>query len=455
MTRRIAPGRLGIVHAVAVLACLSAGAVSVHGEDWPQFRGKGNTGVWEETGILEKFPAEGLARRVRWRTPVKVGYGGPSVADGRVFVTDFAYTTRPRGTERALALDEATGRILWTREWESNYSGMGYDRGPRASPTVDGDRVYFLGAMGALLCLNAQTGDIVWKKDLPTEYSMRTETWDGNWGFVAPPLVDGDQLIVKVGGEPNAKVVAFDKRTGKERWRALKSDTGPAPSPLVIVTAAGRRQLIVWHDAAITALDPQTGEVYWEHPWKIDVSMAVHTPVQVGSLLFFSAYYQGALTLSLDDQKPTARVLWKSKSDSEVITDAVHVMIMTPIILGDYIYGLDTFGQLRCVNLKTGERVWETQAVTKERARWASGHIVLHGDRLFVNNDRGELIIVEPKPDGYHEISRTFLIKPTSPPENRRELVNVNWSHPAYASKHIYARNDEEIICASLAVDGK
>jgi hypothetical protein len=99
--------------------------------------------------------------------------------------------------------------------------------------------------------------------------------------------------------------------------------------------------------------------------------------------------------------------------------------------------------------------VWETQAVTKERARWSSGSIIRHGDHLFVKNDRGELIIVKPAPDGYHEVSRTMLIKPTSTPGNRRELGAVNWTEPAYANRHIYVRNDEEIICASLAVDGK
>ena len=99
-------------------------------------------------------------------------------------------------------------------------------------------------------------------------------------------------------------------------------------------------------------------------------------------------------------------------------------------------------------------RVWESQALTKERARWASAFIVRHGNRLFINNDRGELIIIEPSPDGYREVSRTQLIKPTTAPTSRRALGALNWSEPAYANRHVYARNDEEIICASLATDG-
>jgi outer membrane protein assembly factor BamB len=144
-------------------------------------------------------------------------------------------------------------------------------------------------------------------------------------------------------------------------------------------------------------------------------------------------------------------MLWKGKSDNELQTDGLHAVTDTPVIQGDYIYGICSYGQFRCLLAKTGERVWESQAVTKERARWASGQIVRNGDRVFINNDRGELILARLAPDGYHEISRTNLIKPTTPPGNRRELVYINWSHPAYANKHVYARNDEEIICATLA----
>ena len=410
--------------------------------------------MWNETGLIDKFPDGGL--KVLWRTPVNGGLSGPAVGNGRVYVTDFAYTTRPRGIERALALDEKTGAILWTQQWEVNYAGLGYDRGPRSTPTVDGDRVYVLGAQGALLCLNVKTGEVIWKKDFIAEYHAPTGTWSGNWGYVAPPLIDGDRVICKVGGEPNAKVVAFDKHTGKELWKALSSESGPAPSPLIIINAGKTPQLIVWHDSAIDSLDPATGKLYWEHPWKISTSMAVQTPVQTGptgSMLLFSAYYNGALVLSLDEDKPAFRVMWKSESESEVVTDAVHSMIMTPVVIGDYFYGIDTFGQLRCVNLKTGERVWETQAVTKEKVRHATAHFIRNGDRVFINNDFGELIIARLDPMGYHEISRTQLISPTAPATQRRTGGKINWTQPAYANKHIITRNDEEIVSASLAAE--
>src|SRR5262249_29769278 len=165
--------------------------------------------------------------------------------------------------------------------------------------------------------------------------------------------------------------------------------------------------------------------------------------------------YDRPMMVSLDETKPGATVVWKGKSDSEIQTDGLHAVITTPVIIGDYIYGICSYGQFRCLRVKTGERIWESQAVTKERARWASGVIVRNGDRLFIKNGRGALIIVSPSADGDHEVNRRKLIKPTSPPQNRLELVNVNWLYPAYANKHIYARNDEEIICASLAADGR
>jgi outer membrane protein assembly factor BamB len=439
------------------LACIAAfltiAGVGIRADDWPEIRGKGRLGVWNETGILEKFPEGGL--KVLWRTPVGAGYTGPSVANGRVFLMDYRETQRLRGIERALALDEKTGKILWTQEWPANYGGISWPVGPRATPTVDGDRVYVVGADGKMFCLSVKDGSIIWKKDYAADYKADHRTWAFDWGFASSPLVDGERLICLVGGSPDAKVVAFDKMTGKEIWRALTSESDIGVAQPIIIDAGGVRQLIIWYPGAVASLDPVTGKILWQQPYKVGGSMTVALPVQHGSELFLTTFYDGPLMLTLDDKKAAASVLWKGTSDSEILTDGLHAVLATPVRIGDYIYGICSYGQFRCLRAKTGERVWETQAVTKERARWASGHIVLHGDRLFINNDRGELIIVEPKPDGYHEISRTFLIKPTSPPENRRELVNVNWSHPAYANRHIYARNDEEIICASLAAEGK
>src|SRR5438034_5636917 len=172
-------------------------------DDWPEIRGKGRLGVWNETGILDKFPEGGL--KVLWRTPIRAGYSGPAVADGRVFVLDYVETQRPRGTERAVALDQKTGKILWTREWPVDYRGILWPVGPRATPTVDGDRVYVLGVNGKLFCLKVSDGSIIWKKDYVTDFGADPRTWAFNYGFTGAPLVAGNSLLCMVGGQPIGK----------------------------------------------------------------------------------------------------------------------------------------------------------------------------------------------------------------------------------------------------------
>src|SRR5262245_1004188 len=411
-------------------------------EDWPEWRGKGRTGVWTESDILDKFPENGLT--VAWRTPINGGFAGPAVASRRVYVTDFKRSAGMKGTERALCLDEKAGKILWTREWEADYQGLGYGTGPRATPTVDGDRVYIVGGSGKLFCLGSQNGNIIWQKDYTKDYGTQMPTW----GIANAPLVDGTRLIAIVGGQPDAKVMAFDKMTGKEIWRALASDSENGYSQPIIFDVGGRRQLIIWHPTAVSSLDPATGKVYWQQSFRLNMNMSLMTPVNSGSKLLVSSFYNGSMLLDLVGE--TGRIIWQGKSKSEINTDGLHAVVNTPVIDGDYIYGICSYGEFRCLKLQTGERVWETMDVTKEKARWASGFIVRHGDRFFINNDRGELIIAKLSPQGYQEISRTQLIKPTSNPGNRRELGAVNWSHPAYANRHIIARNDEEIISVSL-----
>ena len=412
-------------------------------EDWPEWRGKGRIGIWNESGILDEFSEKGLT--VLWRTPIHAGFAGPAVAAGRVFVTDFEATAGLKGTERALCLDEKSGKILWTRAWEVNYGKISYPVGPRATPTVDVDRVYIVGATGTLICLSTRTGDVIWQKDYAKDYGMQMPPW----GITSAPLVDRDRLIAIVGGQPDAKVMAFDKMTGKEIWRALPSDSEQGYCQPVIFEVGGIRQLIIWHPSAVVSLDPLTGKVYWQQPFRINMGMTLATPVLSGTHLLVSSFYNGSMLLDITGE--AARVLWKGKSDSEINTDGLHAVINTPVIDGDYIYGICSYGQFRCLDLKTGERVWETMEVTKEKARWASGLIVRQGDRYFINNDRGELIIAKLSPKGYQEISRTQLIKPTTNSGNRRELGAVNWSHPAYADRCVFARNDEEIVSVSLA----
>ena len=281
-------------------------------DDWPEWRGAGRRGVLAETGLVETFPDGGLP--VAWRTPIHGGYAGPAVAGGRVFITD-ARRPDPRATavvERALALDEETGEVLWTREWSTDYAGLQlvYAIGPRATPTVDGDRVYVLGAMGRLLALDVVDGTVRWEKDFPADFHTEVPSW----GMSGAPLVDGDRLICLVGGEPDAKMMAFDKHTGEEVWRALSSDWEPGYSQPIIIEAGGARQLIAWHPRDISSLDPETGEVYWEIRHIVDMGINPATAVQSGRYLFFTSQYGGARMLLLDEDRPGAEVLWEGSA---------------------------------------------------------------------------------------------------------------------------------------------
>jgi len=415
-------------------------------EDWPEWRGAGRRGVWNEAGVILQFPEQGLD--VRWRTPIAAGYSGPSVADGRVFVTDFQEQAGTKGSERILALDQLTGVRLWAHSWPVDYASIDYASGPRATPTIDKDRVYALGASGDLVCLRTDDGTELWR----TNFTRRFGTELPPWGMTAAPLVYGDLVIVVAFGNPDAKVVALDKFSGEEVWRALSStDSGPGYSQPILIEVEQRSSLIVWHAGALAALNPSNGELQWEQPFRVRMETPVATPVWSDPHLLVSAFFNGSRLYEVGSAG--AELQWSGSSDSGITTDGLHALMNSPVIDGDYIYGVCSFGQLRCLRLSTGERVWETQAVTREKARNASAFVVRNGDRYFINNDRGELIIATLSPDGYHEISRTHLINPTSKPGARRELGAVNWSHPAYADRHIFARNDEEIICASLAAE--
>lgn len=429
---------LVIFGALANAACLAA--------DWPEWRGRGRTGVWADEGIVERFSPAKL--QPRWSTPIAAGYAGPSVAGGRVFVTDFTRRDGTAGIERALALDERTGEVLWTREWPADYAGLEYPLGPRATPTVDGERVYVLGAVGDLLCLEAATGRVIWRKDFRRDFGADLPAW----GFSAAPVIDGSRVIAVAAGRPDAKVIALDKVSGEVQWKSLSpEDSEPGYSQPILIEAGGARQLIAWHAGAVSSLAPATGEIYWEHEFRVRMNTPIATPVISGGYLLVSAFFNGSRLLRLDGERPRAELVWAGSSESEIDSDGLHALMGAPVIKGDYVYGVCSYGQLRCLRLATGERVWETQAVTVEKARNASAFIVSNGGRYFINNDRGELIIAEFSPEGYAEISRAVLIEPTTKAgANRREMGAVNWSHPAYANGHVLARNDKQIRAVDL-----
>jgi outer membrane protein assembly factor BamB len=431
------------------------------GDDWPQWLGPKRDGVWRETGILEKFPKAGP--KVLWRTSIGGGYSGPAVAGNRVFITDrmlaadaknpasgFSKNQIP-GKERVLCLDDADGKIMWEHSYDCTYD-VQYPSGPRTTPVVGEGKVYTLGTMGDLLCLDVADGKVIWSKNLVNEYKAPVQVW----GFSAHPLLDGDRLICLVGGE-GSLVVAFHKDTGKELWKSL-SVSRAGYCPPMIFEAGGKRQLIIWHPQALVSLDPETGKEYWSQKFEVKADLTIPTPRADGDRLFISSFYNGSMMLKLDSSKPEAAVLWKGKAQSEMprLTDGLHSIISTPYFKGDYIYGVCSYGELRGLQAATGDRLWQTfQATTGAgEERWSNAFLVPNGDRFFLFNEHGDLIIAHLSPKGYEEISRAHLLEPTNmmvAAQRPKDRPGVLWSHPAFAHQSIYARNDKEIIRVSLA----
>ena len=434
MTPRIARLRW-----LLIIICSPVAAGSAVAEDWPQWRGPRRDGVWREKGLVAKFDKPALD--IKWRAKIGSGYSGPTVADGRVYVTD--RLVDPKQIERVHCFDEKTGKNLWTYAYDCTYSNVSYEAGPRASVLIDEGRAYSLGTMGHFFCFNAVSGTVLWQKNLNADYKIRMPVW----GIAASPLVEGDLIIVQIGGEGEACLVAFDKATGEQRWRSF-DDTASYSAPIVI-KQAGKRVLVCYTGANIVGLDPRSGKVHWQHPFPPKrMVLGIATPVLHKGMLFFTNFYDGSLLLKVDKKKLAVEKVWQRVGSNEKNTDSLQSIISTPYLRGDHIYGVDSFGQLRCLELRTGDRVWESlEAVPK--ARWATIHFIRNGKQVWMFNEKGELIIARLSPKGFKEISRAKLIEPTLGQLNRRG--GVCWAHPAFANKHVFARNDEELVCADLA----
>ena len=414
------------------------------GDEWPQWMGPRRDNVWREEGILERFPEGGP--KVLWRAPVKGGYAGPAVAGGKVFVTDFSAEGNlpgdnferktARGTERILCLDEETGAVLWEHSWPVTYT-ISYPAGPRCTPTVDGDRVYTLGAEGDLLCLDVAGRRVLWSKDLKKEYDTKAALW----GWAGHPLVDGERLVV-VAGTAKAHVVALDKTTGKELWRA-----GTAPeqgySPPTIVEVGGRRQVVLMKPDGMYAVDPESGKILWETPYNADNGSIIMAPVRMGEWLYVGGFQEKNLLVKLAADGSGVEPVWRNKAKHGI--SAVNVQ---PFPDGDLLYGFHEKGDLRCVQIPSGEVKWSTPGPLGDRPpSTGTAFLCRHGDRFFLFAETGDLVIAELSATGYRELDRTHLLDPTQSAFGR----GVVWSAPAYADRSVFVRNDRELVRVSLA----
>lgn len=415
-------------------------------DDWPQWRGPSRDGVWREAGIVTELPAGKLPRK--WTAKIASGYSGPTVADGRVFVTDRVSEEMQTGegdSERVLCFDAQSGRSLWTHSYDAPYT-ISYRAGPRAAVTIDGEHAYAVGAMGHFHCLNVADGSVAWKRDLNAQYKINMPIW----GIAAAPVIYEDLVIQQVGGSGGACMVAFDKSTGNEAWKALDDRAGY--STPILIKQAGEDVLVCWTGDSISGLNPSTGKVFWTFPFppsKMPIGIA--TPVVSGDRLFVTSFYDGSVMLQVPADRIGFELLWKRVGRSEQDTDALQAIISNPIFVGDLIYGVDSYGEFRCLDAKTGDRIWEDQSLVR-RNRWATIHMVERDDQVWMFNEQGELMITELSESGAKVLSRTNVIAPTRIQLTRRD-EGVCWAPPAFANRSIYVRSDNELVCCSLAAE--
>jgi outer membrane protein assembly factor BamB len=453
-----------MLRATLFALCALALAPAVRADDWPQWMGPTRDGVWAETGVLDKFPKGGP--KLLWSAPVGGGYSGPAVSGGKVYVLDrvlakgarnpedpFDTKMKVAGTERVLCLDAKTGKELWKHEYPCAYQ-VSYAAGPRCTPTVHAGKVYALGTMGDLHCLDAATGKVRWHKDLPKEYKAKVP----QWGYCGHPLVYQNLLVVTAGGE--AVAVALDKDTGAEKWKALSSpDLGYCPPTLI--RAHGKDQLAIWHGHALNGLDPLTGTELWKVPLEPLYAMSIMAPQQHGDKLFAAGIGGAGVVLKLLKEKPHVEVIWHEAADKapdrKPKARGLYPVNMTPLIENGVVYGVDQPGMLRAAELDTGKKLWfaHKPVIGREEdedfkgAGSGTAFLVKNGDRHFLFAETGELVIAKLSPAGYTEFGRAKLLAPTGTAFGRK----VVWSHPAFAQKCVFARNDTELRCYSLAAE--
>lgn len=425
-------------------------------DDWPQWLGPQRDGIWRESGVLDKLPQDGP--KILWRVPVNAGYCGPAVAGGRLFLMDRLAGKMPErkrgdrtipgipGNERIVCLDARSGLKLWEHSYECVYR-IEYPAGPRATPVVADGRLFTLGAMGDLRCLDTSDGALRWAINLRTNFNAEPPVW----GWSAHPLLDGNRLICLVGGS-NSVVVALDKDTGRTLWSALSAqETGYAPP--MLWTIEGQRQLIIWHPEAVTGLRPDTGEVLWTQKYPIDSKphrpeVTIATPRFEAGRLFVSQYYTGSAMFELTGKPLGAKVLWNRHGKVGVdFSDGLHTVMSTPVLRDGLVLGICGMGELRCLDASTGDRLWETYAATgRKEAPLANAFLIEQADRTWIWNDQGELILARLNRQGYEEISRSQVL---APQENTRGR-DVLWCHPAFAYRCAYVHNGKELVCLSL-----
>lgn len=383
-------------------------------EAWCDFRGKGRTGVYSEKPILTQWPDGRLS--MLWKQPVGGGYASFVVAGGVAFTIE-----QRRAQEVVAAYDVATGRELWTHSWNADFrEAMGGD-GPRATPVWHDGKIYAQGAEGELRCLDAKTGQLLWRKNILEDNGAQNL----QWGMANSPLIVDEKVVVTPGGSAGRSVVAYHKDTGARIWQSL-DDKAAYTSPM-LVTLGGQRHILVVTASRAVGLKPEDGSLLWEYPWTTAYDVNAAQPVVVGPNRFFisAGYGHGAAVVELvpKGSKFEAKTIWsnirmKNKFNASVLHDG-------------YIYGLDE-GILACVEVASGEQKWKA-------GRYGYGQLVLASGHLVVITETGDLVLVKATPERHEELARFSAIS------------GKTWNHPAISNGILLVRNTTEMAAFRIA----
>lgn len=380
---------------------------------WTNYRGPNRDGRYDEMQVLTNWPAQGLP--LLWKEPVGIGYASISIADGRAYTLE-----QRRRQEVAAAYDVNNGREIWTQKWNAEFKEETGD-GPRTTPTYDNGLLYVLGATGELRCLDAKTGAVKWGKNILSD----NQASNLPWAMAASPLIVDDKVIVLPGGMSGKSVVAYNKTTGAPVWK-VQNDRQAYVSPM-LVTLAGRRQILVVSSSRVFGLVPEDGSLLWSQPWDTDMGINVSQPIVVDQnrLFISSGYGKGAALMEVtgSDNKLQARTVWtninmKNKFNSSVLHEG-------------HVYGLDE-GILTCLDVNTGERKWKG-------GRYGYGQVLLASGHLIVLSHEGELALVKATPAAYTEVAKFAA------------LQGQTWNYPAIADGKLFVRNAKEMAVYRIA----
>jgi outer membrane protein assembly factor BamB len=403
------------VRLLAFAALISAPAPAA---DWPHYRGPAQDGSSPET--IGTLPVGGP--RELWRVQLGTGLSSVTVADGRAFSAGFK-----DGKEVLYALSPANGRVLWTHSWPAKLGAYLFEGGPRATPTVDGERVYMLGADGHVACVSAATGKPGWERNLVSDFAgVRPD-----WGFSGSPTIDGKNVILDSGGK-GASTVALDKLTGAPAWKSGNDEAGYG-SPIIASPGGARRILILKADALV-ALNSADGSEAWRFDWKTAYKVNAATPLVVGekAAIISAAYNHGAAMVSFGSGKPAQT--W--------FTRGFNAHFNSPVASGGCVFGFDgeagkRRSSLVCLDLASGGEKWRAKTVIH-------GSLILAGDKLLILTEGGDLVLAAASGMAYKELAR------------KKVLSGRCWVQPTLANGKVYCRNNTgELVALDFGGAGK